>query len=110
MTDPVPAGAVLRVSRGRVDPARYDAVRAMIDETGTYLVPAIRALPGLLSYYAATSPDGVTTQVSLWENETAAMRMATLPEMRDRARPAAEALGVAFEPILQFPLNWTAAP
>jgi hypothetical protein len=102
-----PSGAILRMSRGRFDPARFAEVNAMITKTGEYLVPAIKKLPGLLAYYAATTPDGVTTQVSIWESANAGMQMSTLPEMRDRARAEAEALGVAFDPILQFPLNWT---
>jgi hypothetical protein len=103
----LPSSAVLRVSRGRFDPARYEEVRDMIDATGVYLVPAISALPGLIAYAAATTPDGLTTQVSLWESPEAGMQMAALPEMRDRARSEAIALGVTFEPVQQIPLNWT---
>jgi hypothetical protein len=103
----LPPTAVLRVSRGRFDPARYEEVRAMIDATGAYLVPAISKLPGLIAYVAATTPDGVTTQISVWESAEAGTQMANLPEMRDRARSEAIALGVSFEPILQYPLNWT---
>jgi quinol monooxygenase YgiN len=106
----LPPGAVLRVSRGRFDPARYEDVKAMIEETGAYLVPAIRALPGLIAYYAATTPDGITTQVSIWADAEAGKQMSTLPEMRDRARAAAEALGVVFDPIVQFPVNWSILP
>jgi hypothetical protein len=106
----LPPDAVVRVSRGRFDPARYAEVKAMTDETGTYLVPAISALPGLIAYYAATMPDGLTTQVSIWANAEAGRQMATLPEMRDRARAAAEALGVVFDPIVQYPVNWSILP
>ncbi|MCU0759072.1 MAG: hypothetical protein MUF07_07720 [Steroidobacteraceae bacterium] len=67
----VPAGAILRVSRGRFDPARFTEVDAMIRRTGDYLVPAIRRLPGLIAYFAATAPDGITTQVSVWESAEA---------------------------------------
>jgi hypothetical protein len=110
MPQTLPPGAVLRVSRGRFDPSRYEAVARMIEETGTYLVPAIRALPGLLHYVAATSPDGITTQISLWVSEEAGRQMANLPEMRDRARAAAEAAGVVFEPIVQMPVGWSIVP
>jgi hypothetical protein len=78
----------------------------MIDATGAHLVPAISALPGLISYVAATTPDGVTTQISLWDSAEAGMQMASLPEMRDRARGNAAPFGITFEPIQQFPLNW----
>jgi hypothetical protein len=102
-----PPGATLRMSRGRFDPKRFAEVSAMITRTGDYLIPAIKKLPGLLAYYAATTPDGITTQVSIWESAEAGMQMSTLPEMRDRARAEAVALGVEFDPIVQFPLNWT---
>lgn len=102
----LPKAAVLRMSRGRFDPARYAEVDAMIRATGDYLIPAIRALPGLIAYYAATSPEGVTTQVSIWTSDAAGRQMSSLPEMRDRARAEAEAFGVVFEPIIQFPIDW----
>lgn len=35
--------------------------------TGRYLVPAIKKLPGLISYHAGTSPDGSAVHVSIWE-------------------------------------------
>ena len=106
-SDPLPDGAVIRVSRGRFDPSRHAEVDAMIRATGEYLVPAIRRLEGLIDYYAATSPDGVTTQVSVWKSAAAADQMSRLPEMRDRARGEAEALGVSFEPIANLPIAWT---
>ncbi len=102
--------AVIRVSRGRFDPVRFAEVDEMIRRTGEYLIPAIRRLPGLIAYYAGTSPDGLTTQVSLWENDAAGQQMRVLPEMRDRARAEAEAVGVVFEPIIQYPIAWTVAP
>jgi hypothetical protein len=104
----LPSGAVLRVSRGKFDPERFAEVDAMIRATGVYLIPAIQRLPGLIAYFAATSRDGVTTQISIWDTGEHGQQMATLPEMRDRARSEAQALGVVFDPIMQFPLNWTA--
>jgi hypothetical protein len=109
-TSGFPATAVIRVSRGRFDPAHFAEVDRMIKATGTYLTPAIRRLPGLIAYHAGTSPDGFTTQVSIWENEAAGMQMGSLPEMRDRARGEAEALGVAFDPIVQYSVNWSVSP
>jgi hypothetical protein len=106
----LPETAVIRISRGRFDPVRFAEVDRMIKETGIYLAPAIKRLPGLISYHAGTSPDGFTTQVSIWETEAAGMQMRSLPEMRDRARVAAETLGVVFEPIVQYPVNWSVSP
>ena len=48
--------AVVRVSRGNFDPARFDEVQAMTVATGRYLIPAIKKLPGLISYYAGRLP------------------------------------------------------
>jgi hypothetical protein len=102
----LPPGAVIRVSRGRFDPLKFAEVNTMIQRTGEYLTPAIRKLPGLISYTAGTTPDGLTTQISIWESAEAGMQMSTLAEMRDRARVEAEAMGVQFEQIIQFPVNW----
>jgi len=54
----LPDAAVVRVSRGSFDRARFAEVQAMTVATGRYLIPAISELPGLISYYAAASPDG----------------------------------------------------
>jgi hypothetical protein len=105
----LPTTAVIRISRGRFEPSRFEEVDGMIRRTGEYQVPAIRQLPGLIAYHAGTSPDGFTTQVSLWESAAAGQQMRTLPEMRDRARVEAEALGVIFDPIVQYPINWSIA-
>jgi hypothetical protein len=98
-------GAVLRVSRGRFDPARHAGVERLTVETGACLAPAIAVAPGLPSPVAATSPDGVTPQVSVWTSDAAVKPTPTLPETR--AGGEAEAPGVAFEPIVQFRVNWT---
>ena len=45
----LPPTAVIRVSRGNFDPARFAEVELMTRNTGTYLIPAINRLPGLLS-------------------------------------------------------------
>ena len=44
--------------------------------TGRYLIPAIKQLPGLISYYAATSPDGSAIHVSIWESDEHAQQLA----------------------------------
>jgi len=54
--DPIPPAAVVRVSRGNFDPARFPEVHEMTVATGRYLIPAITKLPGLISYYAAPRP------------------------------------------------------
>lgn len=105
----LPQGAVIRVSTGHFDPSHFVAVDALIRKQGEFLVPAIQRLPGLIAYYSGTAPEGVTTQVSVWASAEHARQMDSLPEMRDRARPEALSVGITFGPIVQFPIDWTAA-
>jgi hypothetical protein len=44
MTEILPHTAVIRVSRGNFDPARFEEVDRMAKEIGTYLIPAIQKL------------------------------------------------------------------
>ncbi len=106
MTESLPPTAVIRVSRGNFDPARFEEVDRMTKETGTYLIPAIQRLPGLLSYYAGASPDGSMVHVSVWDSEEHAEQMSRLKEMIVDARHDAEAVGVTFIPIVNYPLSW----
>ena len=52
--DPIPPTAVVRVSRANFDPARFPEVQGIAVATGRYLIPAIKQLPGLITYYAGT--------------------------------------------------------
>ena len=107
MTESLPPTAVIRVSRGNFDPARFEEVDRMTKETGTYLIPAIQKFPGLLSYYAGASPDGSIVHVSIWDSEEHAEQLSTLKEMIVDARHDAEAVGVTFIPIVNYPVSWT---
>ena len=107
MTEVLPPTAVIRVSRGNFDPARFEEVDRMAKEIGTYLIPAIQKLPGLLSYYAGASPDGSMVHVSLWDSEEHANQMGSLKEMIVDARRYSEAVGVTFIPIVNYPISWT---
>ncbi|GHO55969.1 hypothetical protein KSB_44440 [Ktedonobacter robiniae] len=78
----------------------------MAKETGTYLIPAIQKLPGLLSYYAGASPDGSMVHVSIWDSEEHADQMSRLKEMIVDARRDGKAAGVDFIPIVNYPLCW----
>ena len=75
--------------------------------TGRYLIPAIRQLPGLISYYAGASPDGSMVHVSIWESDEHAQQMSRLKEMIVDARQDAEKAGVAFIPVVNYPIDWT---
>ena len=107
MTQSLPPTAVIRVSHGDFDPARFEEVDRVTKETGTYLIPSIQKLPGLLSYYAGTSSDGSIVQVSFWDSEEHANQIGSLKEMIVDARRDSEAVGVTFIPIVNYPLSWT---
>ena len=106
MTESLPSAAVIRVSRGNFDPARFEEVDHMAKATGTYLIPAIQQLPGLLSYYVGASPDGSMVHVSIWDSEEHADQMSRLKEMIVDARRDGQAAGVTFPPIVNYPLYW----
>jgi hypothetical protein len=102
----LPAGAVIRVSRGDFDPARFDEVEQMTRDTGEYLAPAIKRLDGLIAYYAGASPDGSMVHVSIWESDEHAAQMGALKEMIVDAREDAARVGVSFNPIVNHPVVW----
>jgi quinol monooxygenase YgiN len=104
----LPETAVVRVSPGQFDPARFDEVQAMTVATGRYLMPAIKQLPGLISYHAGVSPDGSIVHVSIWESAEHAQQMSRLKEMIVDARGDAERAGVTFsQPIINYQIDWT---
>ena len=105
--DPIPPAAVVRVSRGDFDPARFPEVREMTMATGRYLIPAIKELPGLISYYACASPEGSMVHVSIWESDEHAQQMSRLKEMIVDARRDGDKAGVTFTPIVNYPIDWT---
>ena len=102
----IPPGAVIRVSRGNFDQGRFAEADQMTHDTGRYLIPAIQQLDGLISYYAGTSSEGSTVHVSVWQSNEHADQMGRLKEMIVDARNAAEAAGVAFIPIVNYPIAW----
>jgi len=102
----LPSSAVVRVSRGNFDPSHFAEVDRMTRDTGTYLVPAIKRLPGMLGYFAAAAPSGSIVHVSLWESDEKAQQMAGLREMIVNARQDAESAGVSFIPIVNYPIAW----
>jgi len=110
MTEPLPT-AVLRVGHVTFDPSLYDAVVVADAETSTYLVPAIKNLPGLLRWFSGVSPDGSLSQVSIWDSAERAAQMDHLAEMRVRARADFGAVGVMFTPATatytNYPITWT---
>lgn len=102
----LPPTAVIRISRGSFDPARFAEVDQMAREIAQYLVPAIQRLPGVIEYFSVLSPTGSYVHVSIWESDAHAQQMASLKEMIVDARKAADALGVQFAPIVNHPVTW----
>jgi hypothetical protein len=105
-TSSLPSGAVIRVSRGNFDQGRFAAVEQMTRDTGDYLVPAIRQLDGLIGYYAGASREGSMVHVSIWQSDEHAEQMGRLKEMIVDARRDADAVGVTFIPIVNYPIAW----
>ncbi|MBY0505294.1 MAG: hypothetical protein K2X03_15380 [Bryobacteraceae bacterium] len=67
----------------------------------------LRALRGLLGYYAAVDPiTNTVVNVSIWEDEAAAKQMDTLAPMLAQ-RPVLEAAGVVFDRIANYAPTWT---
>jgi hypothetical protein len=105
-----PSTAVIRVSRGNFDPARFEEVEQMTRDTGRYLIPAIGRLDGLVAYYAGASVQGSMVHVSLWQTNDHAEQMGQLKEMVVDARSDADAVGVTFSPIVNYPIAWSTQP
>lgn len=105
-TTPLPENAAVRVSGGHFDPARFAEVREMSIATSRYLIPAIKKLPGLISFTAGVYPGGSIIQVSVWDSEEHARQLDDLKEMAVTARAEAERAGVAFIPIINYPVSW----
>lgn len=61
----------------------------------------------LIHFYAAVSPKGSAVHVSVWDSDEHAAQLDRLKEMAVDARVEAEAVGVTFTPIVNYPINWT---
>ena len=105
-----PSTAVIRVSRGNFDPARFEEVEQMTRDTGTYLIPAISRLGGLIAYDVGASVQGSAVHVSLWQTNHHAEQMSQLKEMIVDARRDADAVGMTFIPIVNYPIAWSIRP
>jgi len=101
---------VVRISKGRFDPAHAAAARQNLVESEVALREAITALPGLVHYYVGIDEDrGQVTNVSVWESLEHAQQMDTLAPMLAQ-RPLLEAVGVTFEPITNHATLWAITP
>ena len=82
----------------------------MTRDTGSYLIPAIGRLDGLIAYYVGASVEGSMVHVSLWQTNDHAEQMGQLKEMVVDARRDADAVGVTFIPIVNYPIAWSIQP
>jgi hypothetical protein len=98
---------VVRISRAKFDPPKFDRINEMLIRSQDNLIPSIRKLPGLVSYYAGIDhTSGTMVQVSVWKSEEAAEAMTGLREMAAAAVPFL-AEGVEFEqPIINYRTVW----
>jgi hypothetical protein len=99
---------VVRISLGRFDPANYDAIRKLLDDSQKTLIPAIRGLKGNRAYYVGIDRENnAMTNVSVWDTRGDAEQMATLQLMLNLAKIFIDA-GVRFErPITNHEILWT---
>jgi hypothetical protein len=101
---------VVRVSKGRFDPAHGAGPRRVLAESEAALRDAITALPGLVHYYVGIDEElGYLTNVSVWQTGGHAHQMDTLTAMLAQ-RPILEGVGVTFEPITNHETLWTITP
>jgi quinol monooxygenase YgiN len=99
---------IVRLSRGRYHPSLHPEIVLRLRDSAAVLLPAIRGLPGCLSYYAASDEaSGTLVNVSVWDTLAHAQAMATLAPMLALATDFA-ALGVEFErPIINYETLWS---
>jgi hypothetical protein len=98
---------IVRISRGRFEPAAYAEIERRLRESATSLIPAIRKLPGVLPYYAGIDRDSSTMiNVSTWRSLDDARQMDSLEEMRALSREF-QTKGVEFDrPITNYDTLW----
>lgn len=98
----------IRISKGRYPAELHESVTQRLAESASTLVPAIKALPGCLSFSAGS--DAATNSminVSTWDTLEHAQAMGSLAPMLALAQQF-NALGVEFErPIANYPVLWT---
>ena len=98
---------IVRISKGRYPSSRHAEFTERMNKAAEFLIPAIRRLPGCVSFFAATDEASCTmVNVSVWETLEHAQAMATLPEMGVLAQEFV-ALGAEFErPIVNYEALW----
>ena len=98
---------IVRISRGEFDQADGAMVEEALRSSEVPLVPAIRAMAGLINYYAALDLEaGTVVNVSVWDSPEHAQAMGSLAAMQAQ-RPVMEAAGMRFAPIVNTEVAWS---
>ncbi len=101
---------VVRISKGRFDPANAANAERLLGESERALREPLSRLPGLLHYYVGLDrSSGQLMNVSVWDTIEHARQLDTLREMLAQ-RPILEAAGVVFEVITNHETLWTITP
>lgn len=96
----------VRLSRGRFDPDQYQAMADRLRTAEVILSPVIRALPGLIDYYAGIDAESSTMiRMSVWDKAEHADVMSRLPEIL-RLRDEFAQAGLEWEPICTYSVAW----
>lgn len=97
---------ILRINRGKFDPANRAQVTKLLAESEQILAPAIKQLKGFHSYQTGVDGEkGIIIAASLWESAEEGAKVGTLPEMVSQRQPM-EAAGVVFEPVTNIEILW----
>ena len=98
---------IVRISKGKYPLAHHSEVTQRLEESAKTLVPAIRQLPGCVSYFVGSEASSATmVNVSVWDTLEHANAMSSLAPMLALAKEFIE-LGVEFErPIINYPVLW----
>jgi quinol monooxygenase YgiN len=98
----------IRLSRGTYPPSLHAQVDARLRASVDLLIPAIRLLPGCLSYYAGSDESSCSmVNISVWDTLDHAEAMSSLAPMVALGREFVQ-MGVEFErPIVNYAVSWS---
>jgi len=99
---------VIRISIGRFDHNKIEAIKLALEATYEKLAPGIRLMSGNRGFFAGIDEENCTmVNVSFWDSVRAATQMEHFQPMLDLAQEFIK-MGVRFErPILNFEPLWT---
>ena len=97
----------VRLSRGTYPPSLHTDVSARLSASADSLIPALRLLPGCVSYYAGADEFSCSmVNISVWDTLEHAEAMSSLPPMPALGQEFTR-MGVEFErPIVNYAALW----